>query len=325
MEKAAGRGGTPRTTPCPPVVHANTGRSISANLTSVLSPTTTNEVLFTFSKLKLDIYHKDPSAVSLSGPGLPELQGPLLRARPRSPDHICYRPGPRQPVGPARRYPLRLQLLALVRRHLHQGAEHARHQGRPQRGARRKDQNFQNNEQLSCSTVDPGRHRQRLRRHPGRAPGLLLPGTSSRAPASSALEHRGLPPGLLEGEEEPDARGRRALREDDEQRRAERARRSVRARRLRPRAGAPTSTATQPPERRALASRGEITNVIRAPGPLMPRVNFAWDVKGDGDLIVRGGAGLFYNRPRGQRPVRRHQTAPERLQRGLYFGMCPEA
>ena len=31
----------------------------------------------------------------------------------------------------------------------------------------------------------------------------------------------------------------------------------------------------------------------------MPRVNFAYDVKGDGDLIVRGGAGLFYNRPMG--------------------------
>ena len=31
----------------------------------------------------------------------------------------------------------------------------------------------------------------------------------------------------------------------------------------------------------------------------MPRVNFAYDVKADGDLIVRGGAGVFYNRPMG--------------------------
>ncbi len=31
----------------------------------------------------------------------------------------------------------------------------------------------------------------------------------------------------------------------------------------------------------------------------MPRLNFAWDVKGDGDLVVRGGAGIFYNRPQG--------------------------
>jgi hypothetical protein len=32
---------------------------------------------------------------------------------------------------------------------------------------------------------------------------------------------------------------------------------------------------------------------------LMPRLNFAWDAKGDADLIVRGGAGLFYSRPMG--------------------------
>jgi hypothetical protein len=31
----------------------------------------------------------------------------------------------------------------------------------------------------------------------------------------------------------------------------------------------------------------------------MPRVNFAWDVRGNGDLVVRGGAGVFYNRPQG--------------------------
>ena len=56
--------------------HENSGRSISANLTSVLSPTTTNEFLFTFSKLKLDIYHTNPEAVSLTALGYPNFQGP---------------------------------------------------------------------------------------------------------------------------------------------------------------------------------------------------------------------------------------------------------
>ena len=56
--------------------HENAGRSISANLTSVLSPTTTNEFLFTFSKLKLDIYHTNPEAVSLTALGFPNFQGP---------------------------------------------------------------------------------------------------------------------------------------------------------------------------------------------------------------------------------------------------------
>ncbi len=56
--------------------HQNKGRSISANLTSVLSPTTTNEFLFTFSKLKLDIFHTNPEAVSLTALGYPNFQGP---------------------------------------------------------------------------------------------------------------------------------------------------------------------------------------------------------------------------------------------------------
>jgi hypothetical protein len=50
-----------------------------------------------------------------------------------------------------------------------------------------------------------------------------------------------------------------------------------------------------------LASRGEIPKgVIDNPGiAWMPRLNFAWDVGGKGDLVVRAGAGLFYNRVQG--------------------------
>jgi hypothetical protein len=31
----------------------------------------------------------------------------------------------------------------------------------------------------------------------------------------------------------------------------------------------------------------------------MPRLNFAWDIGGKGDLVVRAGGGLFYNRVQG--------------------------
>jgi hypothetical protein len=50
-----------------------------------------------------------------------------------------------------------------------------------------------------------------------------------------------------------------------------------------------------------LASRGEIPKgVVDNPGVAwMPRLNFAWDVGGKGDLVVRAGAGLFYNRVQG--------------------------
>jgi hypothetical protein len=50
-----------------------------------------------------------------------------------------------------------------------------------------------------------------------------------------------------------------------------------------------------------LARRGEIPNGMTDDPSvkLMPRLNFAWDPRGDAGLIVRGGAGLFYSRPMG--------------------------
>ncbi|MBV9929279.1 MAG: carboxypeptidase regulatory-like domain-containing protein [Acidobacteria bacterium] len=50
-----------------------------------------------------------------------------------------------------------------------------------------------------------------------------------------------------------------------------------------------------------LAARGEIPKgVLPNVAPQwMPRLNFAWDVGGKGDLVVRAGAGLFYNRVQG--------------------------
>jgi hypothetical protein len=49
------------------------------------------------------------------------------------------------------------------------------------------------------------------------------------------------------------------------------------------------------------AASGQIPKgVLDNPGvTLMPRVNFAWDIGGKGDLVVRAGAGLFYNRVQG--------------------------
>ncbi len=49
------------------------------------------------------------------------------------------------------------------------------------------------------------------------------------------------------------------------------------------------------------AATGQIPKgVLENPSvALMPRLNFAWDVGGKGDLVVRAGAGLFYNRVQG--------------------------
>ena len=50
-----------------------------------------------------------------------------------------------------------------------------------------------------------------------------------------------------------------------------------------------------------LASRNEIPKGVLSNVPVqwMPRLNFAWDVGGKGDLVIRAGAGLFYNRVQG--------------------------
>lgn len=50
-----------------------------------------------------------------------------------------------------------------------------------------------------------------------------------------------------------------------------------------------------------MARKGEIPKGISEdPGLLvMPRVGFAWDVRGDASFVVRAGAGVFYNRPMG--------------------------
>ncbi|MET0650409.1 MAG: carboxypeptidase regulatory-like domain-containing protein [Pyrinomonadaceae bacterium] len=50
-----------------------------------------------------------------------------------------------------------------------------------------------------------------------------------------------------------------------------------------------------------LAARDEIPKGVLPNLPIqwMPRLNFAWDIGGKGDLVVRAGAGLFYNRVQG--------------------------
>jgi hypothetical protein len=55
----------------------------------------------------------------------------------------------------------------------------------------------------------------------------------------------------------------------------------------------------QRPNGLLLAKQGEIPKgMTPSPGmAFMPRMNVAWDVRGTGDVVLRGGAGLFYNRP----------------------------
>lgn len=74
-----------------------------------------------------------------------------------------------------------------------------------------------------------------------------------------------------------------------------------------------------------LASRGEIPKGM-TPNPavaLMPRLNVAWDPRGNGDLVVRGGAGLFYNRVQGNFQYNAQRSPPNDFAAALYWGSVP--
>jgi hypothetical protein len=75
----------------------------------------------------------------------------------------------------------------------------------------------------------------------------------------------------------------------------------------------------------AYASLGDIPNGLTDARPLlwMPRANFAWDLKGNGDTIVRGGAGIFYVREQGNTQYDIINVAPNSFQVTLDAGGYP--
>ncbi len=286
------------------VVHANTGRSISANLTSVLSPTTTNEVLFTFSKLKLDIYHKDPSAVSLSGLGFPNFKGPY---------------GQQVDVAPIQLYswgqglgnlwdPLGADLFAYNSSLMFTDTftkvlnTHAIKAGISVERAR-KDQNFQNNEQLSFSYGSwiPGSTGNDFGDILAGRPAGYGAGTKSiignfqnwtidffmqdswKVRKNLTLEY-GLRFSKMTNNVDRGERGSVFVASD-----------------YNPSLGSFVDADKKYVNGLQYVSLGQVPNNLIGNRPLyvMPRLNFAWDTRGNGDLIVRGGAGTFYNRPMG--------------------------
>ncbi len=286
------------------VVHQNLGRSISANLTSVLSPTTTNELLFTFSKLKLDIYHRDPSAVSLSGLGFPSFAGPYGQQVDIAPIQL-YSWGQNlgnlwDPLGADLfAYNSSLLLNDTFTKVLN---THAIKAGiSVERG--RKDQNFQNNEQLSFSYGSwiPGTT--------GNDFGDILVGRpagygsgtkakignfqfwnidfflqdSWKLRKNFTLEY-GMRFSKMTNNIERNGYGAVFIPSDYD-----------------PSLGSFIDAGKKYVNGLEYVSQGQVGKDLIGNRPLfaMPRINFAWDLKGNGDMIVRGGGGLFYNRPMG--------------------------
>jgi Carboxypeptidase regulatory-like domain/TonB-dependent Receptor Plug Domain len=72
-----------------PNIGTNHGRSVSGNVVSVLSPTMTNEALVSWSQLKLDNAYDDPSKMTLAGQGLGnQLNGAFQSGSPSLPGVI---------------------------------------------------------------------------------------------------------------------------------------------------------------------------------------------------------------------------------------------
>ncbi|HXY38519.1 MAG TPA: carboxypeptidase regulatory-like domain-containing protein [Vicinamibacteria bacterium] len=286
------------------IVHSNTGRSISANLTSVLSPTTTNEFLFTFSKLKLDIYHQDPSKVSLSSLGFPNFQGPYGQQVDVAPIQL-YSWGQGlgnlwDPVGANLfAYNSSLMFTDTFTKVLN---THALKAGASVERAR-KDQNFQNNEQMSFSYGSwiPGSTGNDFGDILVGRPAGYGAGTKSivgdfqfwnidfflqdswKVKKNFTLEY-GLRFSKMTNNIDRNNHGAVFIPSAYD-----------------PSKGSFVDANKQYVNGLQYAQLGQVPDTLIASRPLyvMPRVNFAWDTRSNGDLIVRGGAGLFYNRPMG--------------------------
>jgi outer membrane receptor protein involved in Fe transport len=306
MEKARGVWWNSSSYDLPSAIsHKNKGRSLSANLTSVLSPTTTNEFLFTFSKLKLDIQHTDPEAVSLSALGFPNFAGPWGQQTEVAPVNLINTWS--TPVGDLWD-PLGVDLYAYNSSLMFTDTftkvmnTHAIKAGISVERAR-KDQNFQNNENVEMiySNWGNGTTGNVFADTLTARPSQVTAGTASlngnfqlwnidfflqdswKVKKNFTLEY-GARVSKMTNNIERNGYGARF----DESR-------------YDPSLGAYRDDSKTYMNGVAYAELGEVDKSLIDTRPIfiMPRVNFAYDIKGDGDLIVRGGAGIFYNRPMG--------------------------
>jgi hypothetical protein len=282
------------------------GRSASFNMTSVLSPTTTNEFIFSFSKLKLDNIHADEQAVSLSGLGFSGYEGFFGQQSPFAPLQIySWGQGLGELWDPSDQhnvfaYNSSLQFQDSFTKVLN---THAIKIGL---GVVRdvKFQNFQNDAHTAI-TLGAGW----IPGTTGSDFGDLLVGRPAQIDSGTALAPGNWVAWNLDGflqdswkikknftleygvrlsrwtnNTESNALGAVFMPERYDRN-----------------AGTFLDAAKEQVNGVAYASRGQVPNRLIDQRKLfvMPRINFAWDLSGTGNTVLRGGAGLFYNRPMG--------------------------
>jgi hypothetical protein len=282
------------------------GRSASLNLTSVLSPTTTNEMLFTFSKLKLDNIHADENKISLGANGFAGYEGFFGPQSNFVPLQIyswgqglgnLWDPSDQHNVFA---YNDSLQVNDNFTKVLN---THAIKIGLNVERAG-KFQNFQNDAHTAIILGGgwiPG--------STGNDFGDLLVGRPAQINSGTALNPGDFVHWNIDGYLQDSWKIKKNFTLEYGVRISKWTNNAEKNNiggvflpdRYDPSAGTFLDDAKQQVNGVAYASLGQVSkSLVDNRGVfLMPRLNFAWDVSGSGDLVVRGGAGLFYNRPMG--------------------------
>jgi Carboxypeptidase regulatory-like domain/TonB-dependent Receptor Plug Domain len=282
------------------------GRSASLNVTSVLSPTITNEVLFTYSKLKLDNIHADENAISLAGLGIGGYHGFFGDQSPFVPMEIySWGQGLGNLWDPSDQHNIFAYNSSLMFSDTFTKVlnTHAIKIGTSLERAN-KFQNFQNDATTAIvlgSGWIPG--------STGSDFGDLLVGRPAQVNSGTALNPGNFQAWNLDGFIQDSWKVKKnftleyGLRFSKWTNNAEQGGLGavflpdtyVR--------NGPTFLDAQKTQVNGVgyASKGQVPKSLVADRSIfwMPRINFAWDIKGNGSTVLRGGGGLFYNRPMG--------------------------
>jgi hypothetical protein len=286
--------------------NAQLGRSASVNLTSVLSPTSTNEFIFSYSKLKLDNIHADESKISLADLGIGDYQGFFGRQTPFAPIQIfSWGQGLGNMWDPSDQhnifaYNSSLQLADNFTKVLN---THAVKIGfSVEKG--NKFQNFENSAHTQIILGGgwiPG--------STGNDFGDLLVGRPAEVVSGTALNPGNFVSWSLDGYVQDSWKIKKNFTLEYGVRLSKWTNNAetnalggvFMPERYNPNAGTFLDAEKKRLNGVAYASLGEVPNRLISNRPLfvMPRINFAWDISGTGDTVLRGGGGLFYNRPMG--------------------------
>jgi hypothetical protein len=288
-----------------PVEGKNNGKSASFGVVSVINPTMTNEVLVSYSKLELNNDLQDPSVIGLDENGV----GDFVGLFPRSVDWLPLQIAPWNDQGisnlgingnPMFAHNSSLQVTDTLTKVMD---THVLKFGISVERAD-KIQNFQNNEQGQVEVASWGQPNATgstlgnllTGRPVVFAQGTVLPDghfrqwnvagfvqDSWKLRPNFTLE-AGVRVGYMPNNQEINGLGAIFLPELYD-----------------PNEGAYIGGDITQLNGMAYASKGDVPNRLIPNRGLfwMPRLNFAWDLKGDGSTVVRGGAGVFYNRPQG--------------------------